>query len=59
MSAPTGSPQNSEGLRERNAAPSTKDDTYASASSSEDEAEDVKAADKEKKTFGRTPDGTG
>jgi hypothetical protein len=60
MSAPASSALDSEGLRERNVVPPAKDEAYASDSSSgDDEVEVAKGADKEKKTFGRTPDGTG
>ena len=60
MSAPASASLQNEGLRlrERNAALPAKVDAYSS-SSSDDEAEAAKDIDKEKKTFGRTPDGTG
>jgi hypothetical protein len=59
MSAPTTSSLQSEGLRERNVAPISKDESYSSPSSSDDEVEAENGFNKQKKTFGRTPDGTG
>lgn len=58
MSKPATSPLKSEGLRERNVVQQSKDDGYISSSSSDDEVEAERGIDKEKKTFGRTPDGT-
>jgi hypothetical protein len=59
MSAATSSALPGEGLRERNIAAASKEDGYSPDVSSEDEVlqadDDV---EKEKKTFGRTPDGT-
>lgn len=60
MNAPASSALQSEGLRERNVVSPAKDEAYASDSSlDDDEVEVTKGANKEKKTFGRTPDGTG
>jgi hypothetical protein len=57
MSASTSSALQNDGLRERTVVTAIKEEIYCSTPSSEEEAEDD--VDKEKKTFGRTPDGTG
>jgi hypothetical protein len=57
MSAATSSALQSDGLRVRTFVTGIKEEVYSSTPSSEEEAEDD--VDKEQKTFGRTPDGTG
>jgi hypothetical protein len=59
MGAPTTSTLQSEGLRERNITSTKEDESYSSPPSSDDEGEAEKDSDKNKKTFGRTPDGSG